>query len=158
MIGQRGTGKTRLAVSLARRVILSECDRPPRPPSDAAANYPPPGGWRMEQPTLYTKAIGYFMSIRESFKPTGPSELEVLDRFRAPRLLIVDEIQERGNSEWEDRMLVHLVDMRYDDQKDTVLIGNLKPEELAASLGTSIVSRIREAGTVMECTWPGFRP
>lgn len=158
MLGPRGTGKTRMAVSLARKVISAELQRPDRPVSDTDARRPPPGGWRLHAPVVYIKAMSLFLSIREAYRKEGPTEIGVLGRFRAPRLLIVDEIQERANSEWEDRMLVHLVDLRYDDRKDTVLIGNLKPDDLAASLGTSIISRIREAGTVVECCWPSFRP
>jgi len=158
LIGLRGTGKTRMAVSLARQVVAEELERPTRPVSDDDAKCPPDGGWRMERPVVYAKAMAMFMGIRESFKANGPTELQVIAAYTAPRLLIIDEIQERGNSEWEDRMLVHIVDSRYDAKRDTVLIGNLMPDTLASSLGTSIVSRIREVGTVIECAWKGFRP
>lgn len=158
LVGPRGTGKTRMAVSLARQVIVAELERPARPVSDEDAKHPPEGGWRTEKPVVYAKAMTMFMGIREAYKSEGPTESEVIAAYASPRLLIIDEIQERGNSEWEDRILVHLVDTRYDAMKDTVLIGNLMPETLAASLGMSIVSRIREVGTVIECAWGSFRP
>jgi len=40
---------------------------------------------------------------------------------------------------------------------DTILTCNLGTEELAASLGPSIVSRMEEGGGVIECNWPSFR-
>jgi len=58
---------------------------------------------------------------------------------------------------WEDRMLTALVDYRYSQKRDTVLISNLKRDEFETSMGNSILSRMVEAGGIIECGWPSFR-
>lgn len=132
-LGKRGTGKTQIAVNAMTASILA--DRQP----------------------LYVKAMDIFLWIRRTFKNEAVSELDAIADFLCPRLLVIDEIQERGESEWEDRILVHLIDKRYDALHDTLLIGNLKPEEFEPAMGTSIMSRLRECGGLIVCDWPSFR-
>ena len=80
-----------------------------------------------------------------------------MDRFIHPQLLVIDEAQERGESDWESRMLTHVVDKRYFLQRDTLLISNLKLDEFKASIGTSICSRLIETGGAILADWPSFR-
>jgi DNA replication protein DnaC len=72
-------------------------------------------------------------------------------------LLVLDEIQERGNTSWEDRIITHILDRRYGDLMPTVIIANLTKETLADCLGESIVSRMQETGGVMEITGKSHR-
>lgn len=132
IIGKRGTGKTRLSCEVLR---------------DGA----PHEG-------RYTTAMGIFLDLRNSFRSTeGPSEAQVIERLSSATLLIIDEIQERGNTEWEDRILTHILDKRYGAMRPTLLIGNLTVQELKDTLGTSITSRLNETGAIMEITGPSYR-
>jgi len=54
-------------------------------------------------------------------------------------------------------MLTALIDYRYSQMRDTVIISNLKREAFTASMGASVVSRMIEAGGIIECNWPSFR-
>jgi DNA replication protein DnaC len=85
------------------------------------------------------------------------ARIDVVNRHRIPDLLVIDEFQERGETAFENRMLNHLLDLRYGDLTDTLLIANLEPEELVESVGESITERLREAGGIIECNWPSFR-
>lgn len=155
LIGIRGTGKTQIGVDLIRGVCEAEAEKPKRQGSyDTPA---PEGGWRRETPARYVKAISLFVELRSAFRDGGPGEEAAIAPFCAVPLLVIDEIHERGNTAWEDRMLVHIVDRRYDAMLDTVLIGNVAPDQLQAQLGDSIVSRIQECGRVITCDWPSFR-
>lgn len=99
-----------------------------------------------------------FLAVRETYRrEISQSELEVIESFRKPSLLVIDEVQERGETAWEDRILTNLVDKRYGDGTDTLLIANLKPAALAENLGTSIADRLRETGGIIEATWGSFR-
>jgi len=127
--GKRGGGKTRMAAELA-----------------LAAGH-----------SRYRTAMRFFLEIRATFKDSTKSELAIIDELRGAELLIIDELQERGDTAFEDRLLTHLIDARYADNRPTILIANLTRRELRESLGTAIVDRVRENGKSIEFTWASYR-
>ena len=133
LIGQRGTGKTQLAVQIAK----------------ATAKY--------GNTVRYTTAMGFFIDIKETFDDGKKSERHVIEEHTRPSLLIIDEVQERGQTPWEDRLLTHLIDKRYSSQRDTLIISNQTKETFLSSLGESVASRINETGGVMNCDWASYR-
>lgn len=133
LIGPRGTGKTQIA----QRAVSTSC-----------ANC-----W----PALYARSMTFFLELQAAIKDETETWLDVIERYRQPRLLVLDEMQERAETDFENRVLNHLIDLRYGDMSDTLLLANLTPKALAESLGASIVDRLRETGGVIECSWPSFR-
>ena len=125
MIGPRGHGKTRFAAEAVRDV----CPNASR----------------------YTTAMQLFLRVRSSYAKTAEETEEriVQDLSKCP-LLVIDETQERGNTEWEDRMLTHIIDARYGGILPTIIIANLTKGELVKALGDSITSRLMETGGIME--------
>lgn len=133
LAGERGTGKTQIGVSAIARAsgVGRRC--------------------------RYVAAMDVFLCIRATFKSDLVTERDVLTMFTCPDLLVIDEWQERGETEWEDRLLTYIVDQRYGAMRDTILISNLKPADFAESAGPSIVSRLAECGGMIVCDWPSFR-
>lgn len=130
LYGKRGNGKTRMAAELALHVGSSR----------------------------YRTAMRFFLEVRATYKKRGETtELEVMDELIKAKLLILDEIQERGETAFEDRLLTHVIDARYAALRPTVLIANLTKSELAESLGASIVDRARENGKSIEFNWQSYR-
>jgi hypothetical protein len=130
LYGKRGGGKTRMAAELAVMV----------------------GGSR------YRTAMRFFLEVRATFrKGSERSEMDVIDELALADLLILDEIQERGETPFEDRLLTHVIDARYAANKPTVLIANLTKPELSQALGASIVDRAKENGKSIEFNWPSYR-
>jgi hypothetical protein len=130
LYGKRGGGKTRMAAELALMVGSSQ----------------------------YRTAMRFFLEVRSTFrKGSERSEMEVIDELAKADLLILDEIQERGETAFEDRLLTHVIDARYSAMKPTILIANLAKSDLAESLGKSIVDRARENGKSIEFNWPSYR-
>lgn len=128
--GKRGNGKTRMAAELAVYVGSSR----------------------------YRTAMRFFLEVRATYKKRSETtELEVMDELIKAKLLILDEIQERGETAFEDRLLTHVIDARYAAMRPTVLIANLAKSELAESLGASIVDRARENGKSIEFNWTSYR-
>lgn len=133
LLGTRGGGKTQLAVEIIRH----SC-------------------WR-ERSCRYVKTLDLFLELRGTYAERNNSEESVLTRFSKVDLLVLDEAGVRGETDFENRMLTHLIDTRYDAKKDTLLISNQRPEEFAKSIGPSISDRLRECGGIIECTWASFR-
>ena len=132
LTGRRGTGKTQLAANAAHHAARAGA-------------------------VLYTKAMQLFLDVRRAYQLDGVCEADVVSKYIVPRLLIIDEAHERGDTAWEDRVLAHIVDRRYDAMCDTLLICNMKREAIIESLGPSIASRIQECGAIIECNWESFR-
>lgn len=132
LCGSRGTGKTQLAATIAKTY--------------AGAGKAP----------LYATAMGFFLDIKESFEGKR-SEKAVIDAYCGPSLLILDELQERGETPWEDRLLTHLIDRRYGAMRDTLLITNQNQTKFLDAIGNSVASRIVETGGVAFCDWPSYR-
>jgi DNA replication protein DnaC len=134
IIGNRGAGKSQMAVCAIRQACKDG------------------------NPSLYTKALNFFLDVRMSYRKDAKySEKEVIDKYCEPYLLVIDAIENRSDSQFENLLLNHLIDIRYDQCKDTVLIGNYNEQEFAASMGPSIVDRIHECGIKIICGWKSFR-
>jgi DNA replication protein DnaC len=133
LLGLRGTGKTQIAVEAIRETINR-------------------GG-----EARYVKALDLIIRFREAFRKDGPSERAVLEEFLEPDLLVIDAMEERGETEFEDRMISHLIDRRYDALGDTILISNQTKDAFSKAIGLSATSRIIETGKVFECAWESFR-
>lgn len=131
--GTRGTGKTQIAICL---IHLMRSRR---------------------QSNRYTTAFKLLNDIQSSFKSDVLSQKAIIEKYTHPDILIIDEFQVRGESDWEDRMFSSIVDDRYFNRKDTLIISNHKAKEFTDSLGSSIASRMQECGGLILCDWPSFR-
>lgn len=133
LLGPRGTGKTQIAVNVGLHRIA------------------------IKWPVLYVKTMDIFLWIRSTYNDENLCELDALSEFLSPSLLIIDEAGERGETAFEDRMLSYLLDKRYDACLDTILIANLTIKAFTESVGPSIIDRIRETGSLIECNWESKR-
>lgn len=135
LAGGRGNGKTQIAVELIR--FLAFGDPPKR--------------------SRFCTATEFFMEIKAGYRDGGKSEADVIREFSRPRLLVIDEVSKRRDSEWENLLLHELLNRRYNAMTDTLLISNQDAKQLEESLGAALVSRMRETGGVIEAVWPSFR-
>ena len=134
LIGPRGTGKTQLAQG-----AIAHCTA-------------------FGDTAKYCRAMDLFMHIQACFGDRATeSQITVLNQYRHPNILVVDELQERKSSEWEKHTLTNIVDHRYGEELDTIIIANLTAGKLREALGASIVDRMRETGGIIECDWTSFR-
>jgi len=134
LVGTRGPGKTQMAVELMRATTLKL------------------------RSAYYCTAMDYFTRIKDSFAPDSERTQAEAQRFFGKfKLLVMDEINVRSDSAWEDAMLSDLIGKRYNAELDTLLIGNQTSEEFCKSVGPSIVSRLNECGGICVANWPSFR-
>jgi DNA replication protein DnaC len=134
IIGERGAGKTQMAVC----AIRVSC--------------------KLEHSSKFTKALSFFLDVRSAYKKDSDStEKMIIEKYCAPKMLVIDAIENRSDSSFENLLLNHLIDIRYDRCLDTILIGNFDEKQFAASMGMSIVDRIHECGIKIVCNWKSFR-
>ena len=150
MYGAHGTGKTRMSWEIARKCT----------PQDA--HIATPGiGWsqsRKERPAIYTTAVGLFLEIRDTFRADSEfSEMQVVKKYTDAGLLVIDEVQERGETDFENKKLTTIIDARYAYERPTILITNYSREKLAATLSPAVLDRIRENGCGLHFDWTSFR-
>lgn len=139
LIGARGPGKTQIATWLGYERLV--------------------GG---ESCGFYRKALDLWQEIRATWRSeSGKSESEILAKYRRAPFLVIDEAQERGDTEndraWCDRMFTHLLDHRYDLMLPTLIVANLTMEKYDEQIPASVRSRVAEAGGVKVCDWPSYR-
>jgi DNA replication protein DnaC len=134
LVGPRGTGKTWIACA----VVNAAC--------------------RVGRRARYCDAMDFFLELKATYGDKAKEDQTAVEaRYLAPPLLVLDEMHERGDTAWEDRMLTRLVNKRYAEDKVTILISNDEPEAFAARVGTSIADRINDGGGIIVCRWASLR-
>lgn len=134
LCGNRGAGKTQIAAE-AIKFTASE-----------------------GRSSLYCTAMDFFIDVKRSYRSDAKrSEYDVINDYRKPSLLVIDEIGKRSDSDWENSLLFHLIDKRYCGMKDTILISNQERAGAVEGIGASLASRMQETGGIIECNWKSFR-
>jgi DNA replication protein DnaC len=151
MVGGRGPGKTQMAAELARGGEWPEDKTEYSRAENVLSTH-------RRKTALYRRAMDVFLELRHAQKDhVKSSEKEVLEKLANVGLLVIDEFQERGESEWENRIVKNMIDKRYSCRRPTIIIANLSRKELFAQLGASIIDRATENGKSIEFNWPSFR-
>lgn len=106
---------------------------------------------------LYCRAVDFFVMLKSTFGAPGKTVEELERRFRRYELLVLDEIEVRSESVWENNVLRSLIDARYGNIKATVIVTNKTKEELGSYFSNAILSRITDDGAIVNCDWPSLR-
>lgn len=133
LVGLRGNGKTQIAVELVRHNA------------------------GLGVKSRFCSAMEFFMDIKAGYRNDSKAEKDVITEFCKPSLLVIDEVGQRSETDWENRLIFEMINRRYNDMKDTLLISNQEEAQLKIALGPSIVSRMNETGGLIKCEWETFR-
>ncbi|MEY0287993.1 ATP-binding protein [Providencia rettgeri] len=133
--GIPGTGKTHLAVSIAREIAED-----------------------LQESVFITTAARIIRAFRRTWSGNSEfSELDVLAKYCDPDLLIIDEIGVQYGTDSERNILFEVINDRYEYLLPTILISNLPLNELEEMLGERVVDRLLQGGTVLKFNWPTYR-
>lgn len=135
LCGMPGTGKTHLAVSIAREIARG-----------------------LQGSVFITTAARIIRAFRRTWAGNSEfSELDVLAKYCDPDLLIIDEIGVQYGTDSERNILFEVINDRYEYLLPTILISNLPLNELEDMLGERTVDRLLQGGTVLTFDWPTYR-
>ena len=134
LVGERGTGKTQLGASVCAHACFVH-----------------------GLSVAYYRIADLIAEFKHAVYGDGDSEYAWMRRMASPRVMVLDEVQDRYDSQTEATVLARLIDHRYGETRGTIVIGNLAWPACAAMLGPSVTSRIEESGMVIECDWGSYR-
>lgn len=136
LCGELGTGKTHLACGLVEYVIREH---------DMAA--------------IFVKVAHAIRRMKSTYnKGASETERQVIDAYRAPDLLVFDEIGVQFGTEAEKFILFEIVNERYEAMKPTVFLSNLAIEGLTEYAGGRVIDRMREnRGKLFIFDWNSHR-
>ena len=125
--GENGTGKTHLAMCLAK---------------DGATYRRLPDIFREVRNTYDDSVTSYVPSAHLAFR-NGSTESDILDYYGECKLLIIDEIGRQKFTEFELNLFFEIIDRRWNNVLPTTIITNLKAEEFSKLYNVAILDRLR---------------
>lgn len=132
--GKPGTGKSHLAIGIARHVMTQ--------------------GYT----AMYVNALDAIRMIRATWRrDSQTTEAEVMDTLTSIDLLILDEIGMQYGTEGEQVVLFDIINRRYQDQMPVILLTNQGKAGLKEYLGDRAFDRLREDGRWVPFEWESYR-
>lgn len=133
--GVPGTGKTHLACAIASYLI------------DQLIS------------VKYSTVYSSIMAVKSTYhRDSEVTEESVLNSFKKPALLILDEVGVQFGTETEKMILYHIINGRYDEVLPTIMISNLPEKELTKYVGERCLDRMREnGGVIIPFDWNSYR-
>lgn len=155
LVGPRGTGKTSIATHIVRELYLE----------DHQSIYDKCEGRReaiLRRHCRYFKLSEIVGRLKPLYADFGTTETAKLESFRDDMvkedLLILDELSEpTSEPKFKDPILTDIIDRRYAELRDTILISNETPEQFQKNINPSVLSRMNESGGILPCEWRSFR-
>ena len=136
LCGSPGTGKTHLAASIANHVIEN-----------------------FGKSVIFNSVMSAMRKVKSTYSKTSEmTELEAVESFTRPDLLILDEVGVQFGTNAEMMILFEIINVRYQNMKPTILISNLPHSELNDYIGERVVDRMQEGGgAIIPFDWDSYR-
>lgn len=133
--GTPGTGKTHLAIGIAKRVIEA---------GHTAA---------------FITVMNAIRRIRDTYRrDSTETETQVIRSFTVPDLLILDEVGMQRGTDDEKVLLFDIINARYEAMRPLIVISNLDLAGIRDYLGERAFDRLREGGgRAVQFTWDSYR-
>lgn len=136
LCGRPGTGKTHLAIGIAKHVMKEH-----------------------RKTALFVTVMRAVRRIKSTWgKDSAETENEAIAAYTSPDLLILDEVGVQFGSETEENFIFDIINERYENMKPTIIISNLSADGVKKYLGERVYDRLKDGGgAVIPFTWESDR-
>jgi DNA replication protein DnaC len=136
--GKPGTGKTLLSLLVYQQLIKD--------------------GFRC----AYEPSLDFLRTLQEKKFTTPGVFNNAIASYKQIAFLIIDEVTEGGGknrslTDWENELLFKIINLRYQQQRCTLVISNRNRENLRACLGEATYDRLSEKGIALTFNWKSYR-
>lgn len=135
-VGYSGTGKTHLAVSVAKEALKK--------------------GFTVK----YVKASQMILKVKDNWTTRLQRESDIINSFISADFLVLDEIGTQFGSKTEQDILYNVLDGRYEERKPLVATTNLSYEKFKDIVGSRIMDRfldVKAGNEVVTFDWESYR-
>ena len=137
--GQVGTGKTDMAVSLLKNIVLN---------ADPVNDY---GRFRIpDDLALFVSVPVMLLNIRSAFKSETTDEEGLIKKYVKPAVLVMDDLGTEKVTEWVLQTLYVIINSRYEEEKQTLITSNYGLDDIRKNLSDKIASRITAMTEIIE--------
>ena len=136
--GKPGTGKTLLSLIIYQQLVKAGFN------------------------CAYESSLDFLRTLQEK-KFTAPGVFNnAMASYQSISFLIIDEVTEGGGknrslTDWETELLFKLINLRYQQQRCTLVISNRNREHLRKCLGEPTYDRLSDKGIALAFNWNSFR-
>lgn len=132
--GSYGTGKTHMAVAIARELLLQG------------------------RKVVFTSVPRLLFEIRKAFQEdTRETEAVYVEKYSSCEFLVLDDFGLEKTTEWARQTMDYIIYQRDNLLKPVVITSNLSLDEIARKIDGRIASRIAGMGRIIQFNGPDFR-
>lgn len=118
--------------------------------------------WRQGADIVWANWDQLLLRVRSTYKPTGPSEMEVLKPLFEADAVVLDDVgvtvsRDRQETDFALRVLLLVLDERMNQCRATYITSNKNPAEIGKSFDGRTQSRIEGGCTVVKIDGPDRR-
>lgn len=135
LLGKKGTGKTHLATSICQRL----CDRGVTARIDTA------------NAIIRNIKVGWGVQSKDKNKQ------KFFNMYTSVGLLVVDDVGVQHGTDTEKIIMNDIVNIRYERNIPTIVIGNILQSDVKKILGERVVDRIMHSGKILQFNWESWR-
>lgn len=128
VMGNSGTGKTYLSAAILNLFFFQKKE------------------------VFYTTHRRFIEEIQRGIEE-GRTQHSIIDKISDKKYLILDDLGAARCSDWQQEMLLELIDRRYSDKSKTLITTNLNNQQLTETLGSRTASRLLDQHNAIVHCW-----
>jgi DNA replication protein DnaC len=150
-----GNGKTHLAIACLKQMLISNIDKMIEKEDGSGARYVDFKEVRYDN-GYFKDFVSIMGEIKASFDDKSTSERDVIRKYVAFDVLVIDDIGAEKPSDYTQAVIYEIINTRYNDMKPTIVTTNLSSKDMTEIYGSRMLSRIA-SGVIIQLSGNDMR-